>query len=30
VEKLLNLNQKITDEEFELTAPAGVEIQKLP
>jgi hypothetical protein len=30
VDKLLNLNQKITDEEFELTAPAGVEIQKLP
>lgn len=30
VDKLLNVNQKITDEEFELTAPAGVEIQRLP
>ncbi len=30
VDKLLNVNQKITDEEFELTAPVGVEIQKLP
>jgi outer membrane lipoprotein-sorting protein len=30
VDKLLNVNQKITNEEFELTAPAGVEIQQLP
>jgi outer membrane lipoprotein-sorting protein len=30
VDKLLNVNQKITNEEFELTAPAGVEVQQLP